>query len=156
MEEYEFLQVCAGMSFAGMSLFGKSVKQRLEQALKLRNGAGHPNQLAVEGAAYFAACDSSLFEAVEDVTSARRKCPRAGRRECNDLPGRLTYRMEYAFFIPFRCASVRCGVYAFRGACRCSATSCQRFFFHVRCSPADRAASVTLIVDVFFVRARFF
>lgn len=106
MEEYEFLQVCAGMSFAGMSLFGKSVKQRLEQALKLRNGAGHPNQLAVEGAAYFAACDSSLFEAVESVISARRECVRVpGRHECEDLPGRLTYRMEYAFFIPLRCAS---------------------------------------------------
>jgi hypothetical protein len=60
MEEYEFLQVCAGIS-----LFGKSVKQRLEQALKLRNGAGHPNQLAVdeyEAAAHVEALIKNVFD----------------------------------------------------------------------------------------------
>jgi hypothetical protein len=42
LDEYEFLQICAAIS-----VVGKSVKQRLEQALKLRNGAGHPNSLTI-------------------------------------------------------------------------------------------------------------
>ncbi|TAM76244.1 hypothetical protein EPN44_05875 [bacterium] len=60
MEEYEFLQVCHAIS-----LFGKNVKNRLEQALKLRNGAGHPNQLAVEefeAAAHVEALVKNVFE----------------------------------------------------------------------------------------------
>ena len=60
MEEYDFLQVCAAIS-----IFGKSVKLRLEQALKLRNGAGHPNQLAVaeyDATAHVEALLKNVFE----------------------------------------------------------------------------------------------
>jgi hypothetical protein len=60
MDEFDFLQICAAIS-----LFGKSVKQRLEQALKLRNGSGHPNQLAVgeyEAAAHVEALIKNVFE----------------------------------------------------------------------------------------------
>jgi hypothetical protein len=60
MEEFEFLQTCSGIS-----LFGKSVKNRLEQALKLRNGAGHPNQLALgelEDAAHVESLVKNVFE----------------------------------------------------------------------------------------------
>lgn len=42
MKEYEFLQ-----HLEGISAIGKSVKGELEKALKLRNGAGHPNSLRV-------------------------------------------------------------------------------------------------------------
>ena len=42
MTEYEFLQV-----LESISLIGKNVKTELEGALKLRNGCGHPNSLAL-------------------------------------------------------------------------------------------------------------
>lgn len=42
MKEYDFLQV-----LESISLIGKNVKTELEVALKLRNGCGHPNSLAL-------------------------------------------------------------------------------------------------------------
>lgn len=42
MKEYDFLQI-----LSAISAIGKSVKVELEQALKLRNGCGHPNSLKV-------------------------------------------------------------------------------------------------------------
>lgn len=42
MKEYEFLQVVESLS-----IIGKSVKNELEQALKLRNSCGHPNSLVI-------------------------------------------------------------------------------------------------------------
>lgn len=42
MKEHDFLQV-----LESISVVGKSVKQELEHALKLRNGCGHPNSLKV-------------------------------------------------------------------------------------------------------------
>lgn len=42
MKEVDFLEV-----LESMSVIGKSVKQELETALRLRNGAGHPNSLSV-------------------------------------------------------------------------------------------------------------
>ena len=41
-KEHEFLQI-----LAAISVIGKSVKDELEVCLKLRNGCGHPNSLAV-------------------------------------------------------------------------------------------------------------
>ena len=40
MKEYDFIQV-----LQAISVIGKSVKDELEAALRLRNGAGHPNSL---------------------------------------------------------------------------------------------------------------
>ena len=60
MDEFDFLQVCAAIS-----VFGKSVKQRLEQALKMRNGAGHPNSLAIgefDASAHVEALSQNVFE----------------------------------------------------------------------------------------------
>ncbi|HEY1975304.1 MAG TPA: hypothetical protein VGG89_01995 [Candidatus Baltobacteraceae bacterium] len=60
MDEYDFLQICAAIS-----VLSKSVKNRLEQALKLRNGAGHPNRLAVgefEAAAHVESLVKNVFE----------------------------------------------------------------------------------------------
>lgn len=42
MDEYDFLQC-----LEAVGIVGKSVKQALEGALKLRNGCGHPNTLAI-------------------------------------------------------------------------------------------------------------
>ena len=42
LKEYDFLQIASATS-----MFGKSVKNELEQRLKLRNGCGHPNSLAL-------------------------------------------------------------------------------------------------------------
>ena len=42
MKEHDFLQV-----LSAISVIGKSVKDELEGALKLRNGAGHPNSLQI-------------------------------------------------------------------------------------------------------------
>ena len=60
LDEYEFLQI-----LASISVVGKSVKQRLEQALRFRNGAGHPNQLIVaehDAAAHVEALIKNVFE----------------------------------------------------------------------------------------------
>lgn len=49
----------------GISMIGKNTKQRLEQALTLRNGCGHPNSLKVgqnEGAAHIEALLQNVFE----------------------------------------------------------------------------------------------
>lgn len=58
MDEHEFLQV-----IDAISITGKSVKQELEDRLRLRNGCGHPNSLAV-GEAKAAAHIESLIQNV--------------------------------------------------------------------------------------------
>ena len=42
LKEYEFLQI-----LVSISALGKSVKDELENCLKLRNGCGHPNSLRI-------------------------------------------------------------------------------------------------------------
>ena len=42
IKEYDFLQICSAIS-----VIGKNVKGELEKCLKLRNGCGHPNSLAI-------------------------------------------------------------------------------------------------------------
>lgn len=60
IDEFEVLQICCAIS-----VFGKSIKQRLEQALKLRNGAGHPNSLSIgefDASAHVEALMQNVFE----------------------------------------------------------------------------------------------
>ncbi|MGH6760241.1 MAG: hypothetical protein ACRECW_01440 [Phyllobacterium sp.] len=60
MKEADFLNRLVAISF-----IGKNTKQRLEQALTLRNGAGHPNSLQVgqnEVAAHIEALLKNVFE----------------------------------------------------------------------------------------------
>lgn len=60
MKESDFLN-----RLVAISVIGKNTKQRLEQALTLRNGAGHPNSLQVgqnEVAAHIEALLKNVFE----------------------------------------------------------------------------------------------
>ena len=60
MNEGDFLN-----RIMGISMIGKNRKQRLEQALTLRNGCGHPNSLKVgqnEAAAHVEALLQNVFE----------------------------------------------------------------------------------------------
>lgn len=60
MNEGDFLN-----RLVGISVIGKNRKQRLEQALTLRNGCGHPNSLKVgknEAAAHIEALLQNVFE----------------------------------------------------------------------------------------------
>jgi hypothetical protein len=60
MKEGDFLN-----RLVAISVIGKNTKQRLEQALTLRNGAGHPNSLQVgqnEVAAHIEALLKNVFE----------------------------------------------------------------------------------------------
>lgn len=60
MKEADFLN-----RLVGISILGKNPKQRLEQALALRNGCGHPNSLKVgqnEAAAHIEALLKNVFE----------------------------------------------------------------------------------------------
>ncbi|KAB2659652.1 hypothetical protein F9K94_02205 [Brucella tritici] len=60
MKEADFLN-----RLVAISIIGKNTKQRLEQALTLRNGAGHPNSLQLgqnEVAAHIEALLKNVFE----------------------------------------------------------------------------------------------
>lgn len=60
MKEGEFLN-----RLVAISILGKNTKQRLEQSLALRNGAGHPNSLQIgqnEVAAHIEALQKNVFD----------------------------------------------------------------------------------------------
>ena len=60
MKEYDFLQ-----HLEGISIIGKSVKNELEKALKLRNGAGHPNSLSLGEATVAAHLETLILNVFE-------------------------------------------------------------------------------------------